>query len=85
MVSFKYTLKVEEGLHARPAGRFAKKAQEYAEDIVVKKGDVSSSAKRLFSVINLKARTGDEIEITVSGDNEDQVAKEMEEYCANSL
>ncbi|MDR1129029.1 MAG: HPr family phosphocarrier protein [Treponema sp.] len=85
MVSFKYTLKVEEGLHARPAGRFAKKAQEYAEDIIVKKGDMSSSAKRLFSVINLKARAGDEIEITVSGDNEERVAKEMEEYCASSL
>lgn len=85
MVSFKYTLKVEEGLHARPAGRFAKKAQEYAEDIVIKKGDMSSSAKRLFSVINLQARTGDEIEITVSGDNEERVAKEMEEYCASSL
>jgi phosphotransferase system HPr (HPr) family protein len=85
MISFKYTLKVEEGLHARPAGRFAKKAQEYAEDIVVKKGDKSSSAKRLFSVINLQARIGDEIEITVSGENEERVAKEMEEYCANSL
>jgi phosphotransferase system HPr (HPr) family protein len=82
MVSFKHTLNTEEGLHARPAGKFAKKAQEYSEDITVKKGEKSSSAKRLFSVINLQARKGDEIEIVVSGENEQQVAEELKKYCA---
>jgi phosphocarrier protein len=82
MVSFTYTLNVEEGLHARPAGKFVKEAQKYPEEITVKKGDKSSSAKRLFSVLNLQARKGDEIEIVVSGQNEQQVADELQKYCA---
>jgi phosphocarrier protein len=85
MTGFKYTLTGEEGLHARPAGRFAKKMQAYAETITVKKGEKSSDAKRLFSVINLQIHQGDEIEITVSGGNEQQVAEELEAYCIATL
>jgi phosphocarrier protein len=85
MTGFKYTLRGKEGLHARPAGRFAKKAQEYAETITVKKGEKASDAKRLFSLINLQINQGDEIEVTVSGGDEQRVAKELEAYCIASL
>ncbi|GHV76453.1 PTS galactitol transporter subunit IIC [Spirochaetia bacterium] len=85
MTSFKYTLTGEEGLHARPAGRFAKKMQEYAEAITIKKGEKSCDAKRLFSVINLQIHQGDEIEITVAGGDEQRVLKELEAYCIASL
>ena len=83
MVEFKYVLAGDEGLHARPAGHFVKKAQGYTEKISVAKNGKSVDAKRLFSIINLQINKGDEITVTVEGDNEAAVAEEMKNYCAS--
>jgi phosphocarrier protein len=85
MVEFKYTLVGEEGLHARPAGHFTKKAQSYPEKIMVEKNGKKADAKRLFSVINLQINKGDEIVITVEGENEAKAAEELKEYCVSKL
>ena len=84
MVEIKYTLKGSEGLHARPAGFFCKKAQGYAEKITVAKNEKKADAKRLFSVINLQISQGDEVLITVEGENEAKVAEEIKEYCIST-
>ena len=85
MVEFTFTLTGEEGLHARPAGHFVKKAQGYKEKIIIAKGEKKSDAKRLFSVVNMQINKGDEIVITVEGDNEAAVAQELKDYCASAL
>ena len=85
MPEFAYTLTMPEGLHARPAGNFVRKAQSYAEKITVAKGDKKADAKRLFSVINLQAKQGDEIVIAVEGDNGSAVAEELKCYCESNL
>jgi len=85
MVEFNYVLVGDEGLHARPAGHFVKKAQGYAEKVTVTKNGKSTDAKRLFSVINLQINKGDEITITVEGGNEAAVAEELKNYCASEL
>jgi phosphocarrier protein len=85
MVEFTYILTGEEGLHARPAGNFIKKVQSYSANITVAKNDKKVDAKRLFSVINLQINKGDEIIITVEGDDEAKVAEELKEYCASAL
>jgi len=85
MVEFKHVLVGDEGLHARPAGHFVKKAQGYAEKITVTKNGKSIDAKRLFSIINLQINKGDEITITVEGGNEAAVAEEMKNYCVSEL
>jgi len=85
MVEFKYILVGDEGLHARPAGHFAKKAQSYAEKITVAKNGKKADAKRLFSVINLQINKGDEIIITVEGANEAAAAQELKDYCVSAL
>ena len=85
MVEFTYTLTGDEGLHARPAGNFAKKAQTYAEKITVAKGEKKADAKRLFSIINMQINKGDEIVITVEGENEAVVAEELKNYCISTL
>ncbi|MCL2193041.1 MAG: HPr family phosphocarrier protein [Treponema sp.] len=85
MIEFNYTLTINEGMHARPAGNFVKKAQGYTERITVTKGNKKVDAKRLFSVINLQVGQGDEIVITVEGDNEARVAEELKNYCTSTL
>ncbi|MCL2599940.1 MAG: HPr family phosphocarrier protein [Treponema sp.] len=85
MVEFHYTITANEGLHARPAGNLVKKAQGYAEKIMVAKGARKADAKRLFSVINLQVSHGDKIVMTVEGDNETGVAEELKSYCNTML
>ena len=85
MVEFSFALTGNDGLHARPAGNFVKKVQGYKEKITVAKNGKSTDAKRLFSVINLQINKGDEIIVTVEGDNEIVVAEELKNYCASSL
>ena len=85
MVEFKYVLTGEEGLHARPAGFFVKKAQSFAEKITVTKNGKTIDAKRLFSVINLQINKGDEITISVEGENEAAAAEELKNYCVSTL
>jgi phosphocarrier protein len=85
MVEFNYVLAGDEGLHARPAGHFVKKAQSYAEKITVAKNGKKADAKRLFSVINLQINKGDEIIITIEGANETTVAQELKDYCVSTL
>ena len=85
MVEFKYTLTGNEGLHARPAGNFCKKAQSYTEKITVKKNGKQADAKRLFSIVNLQINQGDEVTIIVEGDNEAAVAEDLKNYCVSNL
>ncbi|MCL2190996.1 MAG: HPr family phosphocarrier protein [Treponema sp.] len=85
MIEFNHTLTIDEGMHARPAGGFVKKAQGYAEKITVTKGSKKVDAKRLFSVINLQVGRGEKIVITVEGDNETKVAEELKGYCTSTL
>ena len=85
MVEFKYVLTGDEGLHARPAGFFVKKAQSFTEKITVAKNGKSVDAKRLFSIINLQINKGDEITITVEGENEAATTEELKDYCVSKL
>jgi phosphocarrier protein len=85
MIEFTYAPAGEEGLHARPAGHFVKKAQSYPEKITVVKNGKKADAKRLFSVINLQINKNDEITITVEGDNEAAVAQALKDYCVSTL
>ena len=85
MVEFNYVLAGEEGLHARPAGKFVKKAQSYPEKVTVTKNGKSVDAKRLFSIVNMQINKGDEITIAVDGPNEAAVAEEIKNYCVSTL
>ena len=85
MVEFTYVMAGQDGLHARPAGFFTKKAQSYPEKITVGKSGKKADARRLFSVINLQINQGDEITITVEGSNEVAVAGELKNYCSSNL
>ena len=73
MKSVTFTIRNEEGLHARPATDFCEKAMSFHSKITVqKKGDEDSfEAKSILSVLCLGAVKGDAVVITADGDDED--------------
>ncbi len=58
MQNFSYTITDENGIHARPAGIFVKKASAFSSEITVTLGDKSASAKKLFALMGLGAKKG---------------------------
>lgn len=80
MKSFQYTIKDPVGIHARPAGLLAKKAKEYDCEITLQKGEKSAIATRLMAVMGLCVKCGDTVTVTVSGDKEEEVAKDLQQF-----
>lgn len=81
MVSGKVVIKNPTGLHLRPAGLFCKTAMEFKSKITVIKRtrheDVTANAKSVLSVLGACIKSGDEIEITCEGNDEEQALKTM--------
>ena len=72
MVRVKYTIKNEEGLHARPASDFCKTASKFKSTIRVIKDGEEFEAKSMLMVLCVGAVQGDEIELTADGEDEQE-------------
>ena len=85
MKEFKYVITDPEGIHARPAGILVKQAAGYQSAVTIAKGEKSADAKRIFGVMRLGVKTGEEITITVEGADEDTAAEELETFFKENL
>lgn len=85
MKEFKYVITDPEGIHARPAGILVKQAAGYASSVKIAKGEKSADAKRIFGVMGLGVKTGEEITVTVEGADEDTAAAELETFFKENL
>ena len=80
METFTYKIKDEIGIHARPAGILAKKAKEFESEIILKCNGKSANATKLIALMGLGVKCGDTVEVTVSGKDEKEVLKIMQEF-----
>jgi len=87
MKLIQYTMTDPVGLHARPAGILVKKAASYKSKITVKsmKTGKSADAKRIMGVMSLGVKQGDEIELSIEGEDEETAAKELEAFMQENL
>lgn len=85
MKEFKYIITDENGIHARPAGVLVKKAKEFNSNINITKVGKSADAKKLFSIMGLGIKKGDEIIITIEGDDESTATQELEKFISENL
>ena len=85
MREIKYTITDELGIHARPAGLLVKEANKYASSITLSKGSQSGDAKRIFAVMGLAAKQGEEITVTAEGSDEQEAITAMEGFLQANL
>jgi phosphocarrier protein HPr len=71
------TLRNATGLHARPAKIFARAAAAFTADVSVEKDGRRVNAKSVLSVLTLDCHQGDEILISVEGDDADVSLAEL--------
>lgn len=77
MVQVSYTIKNEEGLHARPASDFCKTAGKFKSDIAVIKDGEEYEAKSILMVLCVGAVKGDTIEIRAEGEDEQEAVNAL--------
>ncbi len=85
MKQFSYTIRGEQGLHARGAGLLVKEAQRYMSNISIEYNRRIENLKRLFTVACLGVKQGDKIIIKVEGNDEEQAAYALENYFRKNL
>ncbi len=85
MREVRYTITDEAGIHARPAGLLVKKAEKFKSDIEIISSGKTADAKRLFSVMSLGVKKGNEVRITASGEDEDAAIDEIDNFLKKTL
>jgi len=80
-----YIIQDSEGIHARPAGLLVKEAQKYASDIKIQKGAKQADAKRLFSIMSLAAKKGEQITVQINGPDEEDCARLLQAFLTENL
>ena len=85
MEKFEYKVTDPSGIHARPAGLLVKEASKYASAIKLSVNDKSADAKRLFSVMGLNVKCGDNIVISANGEDEKVAAENLEKFFKDNL
>ncbi len=85
MTGVKYVITDELGIHARPAGLLVKEAARFQSDIKIRKGAKEADAKRIFGIMSLAAKKGDEIIITADGADEADAITTIEEFLKANL
>lgn len=85
MKTFSYVITDQEGIHARPAGEFVKAAKSFASSVKVAKGGKSADAKKIFGLMGLGVKQGEEIQVQVEGEDEEQAAAALETFLKENL
>lgn len=85
MKEFNYVLTDENGIHARPAGILVKEASKFKSEVKISKGDKVADARRIFSLMGLGAKKGDELHISISGEDEEEVSQKLEKFFSENF
>ena len=85
MKEFRYTITDSEGIHARPAGEFVKEAKKFASEVKIVKGEKSADAKKIFGLMSLGVKQGEEILVQIEGTVEEEAATGLEKFLKENL
>ncbi len=73
------------GLNARPAALFVKQTNKFLSDIFAEKGTKKINAKSIIGIMSLSIQKGDEIVLVIDGPDEEDAAKELNQFFENIL
>ena len=85
MKEFRYTITDSEGIHARPAGEFVKEAKKFASEVKIVKGEKLADAKKIFGLMSLGVKQGEEILVQIEGTDEEEAATGLEKFLKENL
>lgn len=81
----KYTVQDPLGIHARPAGLIVKLAGGFKSTITIDNGAKKADAKRIMAVMSMGVKQGQEVTVTVEGEDEDAAMAALETFFKENL
>jgi phosphotransferase system HPr (HPr) family protein len=85
MQEFSYTITDPNGIHARPAGLFAQKMQEYKSSVTVNRGEQSVDAKKLIALMKLRLKCGQTFTVQAKGEDETAAIEAARDFLTANL
>lgn len=85
MKEFKYVIHDETGIHARLAGVFIKKAKEFEGKVMLQFKGKRVELRKRMALMSMGIQHGDEVLITVSGEDEETAVKAQEDFMKDHL
>lgn len=85
MQEFKYTIKDELGIHARPAGLLVKLASTYKSSITVDTGTKTADAKKIMALMGAGAKQGTKITCKAEGPDEAEAIAAVQKFFEENL
>lgn len=77
MVNQSVIVREPEGLHLRPAGKFARLANRFQSEITIRTGTKSLNGKQVVSILSGNISKGDRIKIYCDGEDEDEALEAL--------
>lgn len=85
MKEFQYVITDPEGIHARPAGELVKAAKAFACGITLTKDGKSGDCKKIFGIMGLGVKKGNEVTLTFDGEDEDAAYEALSRFMQENL
>jgi len=85
MKSFSYVIKDELGIHARPAGLLVKEAKKFNSKAMLEVDGKITELTKLLALMNLGIKRGNEIKISIEGEDEEAAAIALETFFKENL
>jgi phosphotransferase system HPr (HPr) family protein len=84
MKEFEYVITDPNGIHARPAGLFIQKMQEFKSSITINRDEQNADGKKLIALMKLRPKCGQTLTIKAEGEDEEvAIAAAREFFTAN--
>lgn len=85
MKEFKYTIKDELGIHARPAGLLVKLASTFKSTITINTGTKQADAKKIMALMGAGAKKGTAITCRAEGPDEAEAVAALKKFLEENL
>ena len=83
MKEFKYVIKDNEGIHARPAGELVKLAKSFESSVMIEKEGKKADCKKIFGLMGLGAKK--DHEVTFEGADEEAACEAVSKFMQENL
>ena len=81
----KFTIRNRLGIHARPAAKLAKTANQFESTVRVMKDGLEVNGKSIMGIMMLAAAQGNVIEIEAEGPDEEQALRALGDLIGNKF
>ena len=85
MKEFKYVITDPQGIHARPAGELVKEVKPFASSIKLVKDGKEGDCKKIFGIMGLGIKKGEEVTVRIDGEDEDAAYEAISKFMQENL